>query len=354
MNCERLDHLLSAYIDGDLPSGLNRRVSDHLDACERCQQTLVEQQRSHRLLDAGRRPVSIDLWPEFERRLQLEALRVSSAPRGLRRLYEPIVSRFGWFRIAPSPRPHFWQPLLAAGLAGAAVAFIAQSAPRPEPLDVGVAQGPTVAKAARVASALPQGSDFTRQAAGNHVAKRVPIVLAHPETGAEGAKSSIRPSMRDGNSVTARRSISSAHSGEGAVVVLTAASHAMPRLRHPLMTAHGPGAAVILTTVFHPTSFHETRETSVAERGPGTPPGSGEGIGWQVASAAVVTEDTPSDTAGPQDAAEGLAAVQQDAANEQVKSRFLLMVQEVARLGGAAAGPASPPDQALSSHGERT
>src|SRR5438876_3754131 len=113
MRCKRLDDLLPAYMDGDLPGRLNQHVSDHLDRCERCRQELTAQQRALRSLTAGRRPVSIDLWADFSRRLQAQA-----PPR-------------------PSPWRLLWQPGLATALAAVAVALIAGTAPKTRPAPAG-------------------------------------------------------------------------------------------------------------------------------------------------------------------------------------------------------------------------
>jgi anti-sigma factor RsiW len=78
MRCERVDPLLPAYLDGDLPSHLNQRISDHLDSCERCRRELAAQQCALRTLDSGRHPVSIDLWADFSRRLQAQRPPASS------------------------------------------------------------------------------------------------------------------------------------------------------------------------------------------------------------------------------------------------------------------------------------
>jgi hypothetical protein len=125
MRCKRLDDLLPAYLDGDLPRRLNQRVSDHLDSCERCRQELVAQQRALRSLEAVRRPISIDLWADFSRRLQAQA-----APR-------------------PSPWRPLWQPGVAAAMAAGVVALVVALAPQPGPVPaVRIAHPTQVARAA--------------------------------------------------------------------------------------------------------------------------------------------------------------------------------------------------------------
>jgi anti-sigma factor RsiW len=70
MRCSRVEDLLPAYLDGDLSSRLNQRLSAHLDDCERCRIAVDAQQKAVRFLDSGRYAPSIDLWAQFSRRLQ--------------------------------------------------------------------------------------------------------------------------------------------------------------------------------------------------------------------------------------------------------------------------------------------
>jgi hypothetical protein len=137
MRCERLHELLPGYLDGDLPAYQNQQVSDHLDGCERCREALSAQQRALRALDAGRHPVSIDLWADFSRRLEAQ----------------PAPSRSQWGL--------FWQPSLAVVAAGAAVAIIAGFAARPGPTALFNAAPVVGTKIARV-SPTGEAPDPTR------------------------------------------------------------------------------------------------------------------------------------------------------------------------------------------------
>jgi anti-sigma factor RsiW len=374
MKCERLDHLLPAYIDGDLPGGLNRRVSDHLDACERCRRALAEQQRVLRLLDTGRRPVSIDLWPDFARRLQRESLQAAPQPRGFRSLLTPVSSAHAWFRRSPLACRHLWQPALAAACAAATVALVAHSAPTGAPQQWAVAHRLVAIKMAQVPESPAAGRDLIASAASIAVEERLANGRGAHRAHSDRADPSIPASLRQEITVTASRMAARAGSpaiswrakgqserrqeaGGGELVPsYTATPHAMRRLRRPFVVAADLRSRVASTAGEHHGTSRNAWRPALSTGQPPAPAGTSVAGGWRETSAATLAtlHPAPSDAAGPLDAAEALAAVQQDAANEQVKGELLLMAQEVARLGGAFSVPASSPDRAPSPHAERT
>ncbi len=308
MRCERVDALLPAYLDGDLPSRLNRSVSDHLDLCERCRRELAAQQRALQSLDSGRHPVTIDLWADFSRRLQAQ----SPPPAPL------------WL----SPR----RPGLAAALAATAIAVAAFMAPRPPPISSGSDLSP-----------------YTQMAAAPRREKhplpgRVP---AEPRTDAVRAPAALsmrRPDRMASSSDRPRwrlRRLELRHGG----LAFTRPSH-RPRSQRGL-TLENPTSPVNRTL-----TIAERPEPSTVLRGigfqgsarpsdpgqilpPPTPPQAGTHLAASRRSDPAVSGG-PARSGDPLKLAEALVSIEQDAASDQMKGELLRMAQEVARVGGEA------------------
>jgi hypothetical protein len=334
MRCERLDDLLPAYMDGDLPRRLNERVSEHLDACERCRREMAAQQRALRSLNAVRPPVSIDLWADFSRRLQAQA-----APR-------------------PSPWRPLWQPGLATALAAAVVALVLASAPKPGQPPAADLSAPLslMAAAPNLNQEIRPGGLLSRSAvSGTRLvapAGRRPLLSSsHGRTAGDRPLAS-RPRRSSFERARQRHPFSS-HNLEPSLET----SGAPRRLARPLHTEKP--AVLRLASVplregvggqgqdLGSTSVPPSLPLSAASSPPGTATGGGSRPG----------------TGDPVKVAEALVSVEQDAASSRMKGELLRLAREVARVGGEAApgdatdrssGPPSPADDASQASAEPT
>lgn len=297
MRCKRLDNLLPGYLDGDLPRQLNQRVSDHLDACERCRQELAAQQRALRSLDVARRSVSIDLWADFSRRLQAQA-----PPR-------------------PSSWRAAWQPGLATALAAAVVALAAVTALKPAPLPA-AAPPPEITRVAMVPDRDP-----------------APRRSVEADTEPRPARELRRLAPAPGRSPAFHRSPSRRHRGVVSGKYFR---------RHAFSSgATAPGVRVPSADAWRGADGEpETPVVLAAHKG--RMPDAGRTL----TLAAVPPPDTastlPEPASDPADAsraragdpvkvAEALVSVEQDAATDQMKGELLRLAREVARLGGETA-----------------
>jgi Putative zinc-finger len=128
MTCERVNTLLTLYVDEGLPARDAGRVAGHLARCAACRAELQSLERTLAVLDRVRpQAPPIDLWEQF--RSRLEAERVTSqaerrihgadagrAARGVIRLQIPFRSFAGGCR---------WRAALAAPAAVLAAALVA-------------------------------------------------------------------------------------------------------------------------------------------------------------------------------------------------------------------------------------
>lgn len=308
MRCKRLDDLLPGYLEGDLSPRLNQRVSDHLDACERCRQELAAQQHALRSLDAARRPVSIDLWADFARRLQ----------------------------AAPSPRSSWrrtlWQPGFA--VAAAAVVALAVVLPKPTPATRTVAQPAFV----RVAGQPPRDADW--HGSMSAVLPSVTADTARParsET-VSAVPSSDRPARGEAGTRAARRRRH--HSFASPI-----ASRRLPPRSARSRPRTGPRAeprVVLAENVVDP-ARPEPMVTLAGDPAHSRAVAEPE----QTVTAAGRRPDGAGD---PVKVAEGLVSAEQDVATHQMKDELLRLAREVARMGGEAASAgtaaATPGDSA--------
>jgi Putative zinc-finger len=305
MRCERLDDLLPAYLDGDLPSRLNGRVSAHLEACARCRGELAAQQRALRLLDAGRHSVSIDLWADFSRRLQTQR--------------------------PPSPTPWRWlgQPGLAAAVAATVVALVALTSPRPRPPES--ADGRT--GFTRVALA-PVGEISPLQ--------KAVTPLAQPHQKSRPAAPSVRqPEQHDLSFGRPARRL------HGLVLQHTGAAIERRPRRHSVRQRNaGPGGhRMIVQLAWVPARRSELtpspRELESSPPAPVAPASLPSHNRVQANARAASLDRSPTGvsprqarTGDPLRIADALVSVEEDAASDQIKGELLRMAREVARVGG--------------------
>ncbi len=294
MRCNRVDSLLSGYLEGDLSHPLNRQVSDHLDACDRCRAALAAQQRVLRALDTGRQPISIDLWADFSRRLQ----------------QEPIRRRLPWGSL--------WQPGMAVALAAVVVALVARSAPPAPPTALLSPAPPVVVQLART-----------------------PEMEASPRRGSPeepGPSSSDRPPARQ----TSRLQSSSSHhrtvrfptetrprpvtqDDTGPATNDAPRSAAAPRRRRARSEPFG--STDRLAPRWHVASPRTPVPTVVATVGLDSDP--------------VVSHPLTGD---PLKVAEALVNAQQDSASRQMRGELMRLAREVARVGGEPSAPVTAAD----------
>jgi hypothetical protein len=322
MRCERLDDLLPAYIDGDLPGRLNQRVSEHLDTCARCRQELDLQQQVLRTLDAGRRPVGIDLWSDFSRRLaEAESTRQRAGTRSVVTMLRARLS-------SPLARL-LWQPGLATALAAAAVALIARSGPELPSFTVGA--GPS-ASATQLALVPEQRLSKEQQPAelprtsntqpSSRAAVPVPVVRVSP------AKRRSAPPRVSGARVV-RVTPDAALAAED--------EHRPPRAQADEGMRAGSVRLVRVAALVSPETPPTTRKAR-----PVLQPTDRDGhLGYSLAARTGATHLTTSD---PLNIAEALVAAQQDAANDQMAGELLRLAQEVVRVSGEPAAEVSEQD----------
>jgi anti-sigma factor RsiW len=291
MRCSRVEQLLPAYLDGDLPLRLSQRVLAHLDKCPRCRQQEEAEHQSHRALDSGRHSLSIDLWADFSRRLQAEA-----PPR-------------------PSPWRLLWQPGLASALAALVVTLVARSAPAP-PVSSDVVPPVRVARLAQVAQAPAPAIGI--QPLPSH--RRL---LRPSEELTRRAKLAAGPRRASGGESEAAAPMSSDHTG---------------RIARRRTAAHRVGPS-------QPLFSDEQSEHPSQKKGRTGPLRMASITGRAAPDSAmprpVALASVPA-ASDPLDVAEALVTVQQDAANDQMRRELLLMAGEVARVGGESAAAAAP------------
>jgi hypothetical protein len=285
MRCNRVDHLLPAYLEDDLAPALSERVDAHLEACARCQEQLALQRQAMRLLDHGRHSPSIDLWADFSQRLQ------ERSPQ------------------RPSPWRLLWQPGLASALAAVVVGLVARSGPAPAPFVVENRTRPS----ARAASPVGAREDYARSTGW-----------------------ATRAGRRDGGSRSRREQrqliavVPQARREEAAV------SRRLQRPRRAVQVARAvsrprsierrPGLA---TGRIQP----ELRTRMVQLASAASPAGRSDFSGGQRQPSQAELSRA---AAGPLAVAEALVEAQQDAAADRVRGELLLLAQQVALVGGEA------------------
>jgi hypothetical protein len=281
MRCNRVDDLLPAYLDGDLPDSLNRQVSAHLDGCGRCRRSLSDQQQAFRLLDAGRQPIAIDLWADFSRRLQQQA------PRR-------------------SPWRYLWQPGLAVGLAAVVVALVARMAPSVPAPTAPALERPVARAPAPMAPGPPGRGSPTKLA--------LAATDPEPETSKQPSSHSSSPEARSRSEERVSRPAeaprSRNHRGRD---LMAAGPSSRPRAESVrLKPARLPHRLMRVARL--PVRVTEGEDVTPAVTRPERP---------------VVAD--------PTSVAEALVAAPQDAASDQVHRELLLLAGQMARMGGEAA-----------------
>jgi putative zinc finger protein len=308
MRCKRLDHLLPAYLDGDLPGTLNQRVSDHLDSCERCRQELLAQQRALRSLEAVRRPISIDLWADFSRRLQAEA-----PPR-------------------PSPWRLLWQPSLAMALAAAAVVLVTAIAPKPGLVPAANSSLRTI----RVAIAPGRGLEAARDPRSVWSGRINPLPGSQAVlVGRKPPQSSRAAAAADGSSTIYRtRPAPAEHPRRRLSSNRTRRPGPHTSVgRHWRVLALRPVSPPILRLAGFPGSERKINaEVPLTQGAVATRHGSA--VTPEHASSRMI--GVRDRTGDPFKIAEALVLVEQNAANDQMKGELLRLAREVARVGGEA------------------
>lgn len=302
MRCERLQALLPAYIDGDLPRRQNQQVSDHLDDCEPCRRELTAQQRALRALDAGRHTVSIDLWADFSRRLQAQS---------------------------PPPLPLWsalWQPGLAVAAAGVAVALIGALAIQPEP--------------ARSPETVPTG---TARIASAPVPSRLPV--SHTLSDVLPVRSSsiaqVRPSRSDHHpSLVGGRPVDQPRPGRRP----RPGTHTASLLHRPTASPQSNEGTVLAMMPAPPAlAADHSPDGIVPVRAETTGPVLPASTGRERPYPAVIdppvrrTELNHGETGKPQRLAMGLAVVE-DTAADVVEGEFRRMARGIIVVGGEATG----------------
>lgn len=99
MNCERMEHLLVAWLDGRASAGERETVEAHLAACDRCRRRAAEFRALWAALDEAE---AIEPSPAFDARLRR---RIAAEPR---------PRPFGWLLPAPGAALVFVALLVAA------------------------------------------------------------------------------------------------------------------------------------------------------------------------------------------------------------------------------------------------
>jgi putative zinc finger protein len=294
MRCSRVEQLLPAYLDGDLPDHLYQRVSNHVDQCGRCRTQEAAQHRAMRALDMGRHPLAIDLWADFSRRLDAEA--------------------------RPQPRwwPQLWQPGLATAVAAIVVALVARTAPSLSPVTTAPSLGPQMAQLP-VPQATSRGSIAVEKS------------VVHASRSQQGA-AAVQPSGAAPAKLHPQKAVVTAHPGQRekpATIVIASARHddaiglakLQQRSHHP---AKRPGEPIPARP-----------DAKLVEPPPAADPA-------QPTHPLTVAAVPPA--GDPLDVAAALVVAQQDAASEQMQGELLLLAREVTRVGGEAGSSGSSHD----------
>jgi hypothetical protein len=283
MRCSRVEQLLPAYLDGDLPDHLYRHVSDHLEDCGRCRTQEAAQRRAVRALDSGRHTLAIDLWADFSRRLEAEA-----GPRP------------AWWR-------HVWQPGLATVVAAVVVTVVAQTAPSPPRL----ATSPSTSPAPLQVASLPN-RPLQSPALESALTRKTDQV--HERDVAHPARPKYRaPRLLPAN-VTSHTGRRSRYRMQIAAVAFDALSRSTTSAERARL--HGP----IPDAVALPHLVAGSNKRNTAPELAQTPP--------RVTLAAVPRAGDPLDVA------QALVTAQQAAASEQMRGELMLLAKEVTRVGG--------------------
>jgi hypothetical protein len=290
MRCERLHELLPAYLDGDLSGRLNHQVSDHLDGCDRCRGELTAQQRALRTLDAGRYPVSIDLWADFSRRLQTQ--------------------------LPPSPSPWRFvlQPGLSIATAVTAVALIVGLAGRSGP---GVPGDRPLQEAAKIAQ-VPSRGEATEFEQGQPI-RRSPamrIVRTVANLVPPGSVVRISRSRRFGAGWSVRthqvgRRRAGQHPSPASIFGARPERQPVMLADLPLRSTSDAGQPLEILAAGHSDQASSDHSRSRPDKNVGR-------------------------TGDPLRVAVALASAEQDTASEQMSGELLRMAREVARVSGEA------------------
>jgi hypothetical protein len=289
-----VEQLLPAYLDGDLPDHLYQRVSDHVEQCGRCRAQEAAQHRAMRALDMGRRPLAIDLWPDFSRRLDADA---RPQPR--------------WWR-------QLWQPGLSTAVAAIVVALVAQTAPSPSPVATAPALGPQMAQLPVPRAASPRSIAVEKSVV--HAASPLPHAAAAQPSRAAPAKlhprTAVVPAHSGRREKTATIVIASARydSLTGLAELQKRPHHAAKRLGEPLPPRPDAKMPEALPAADPAQPRHLLTVAAVPPAG------------------------------DPLDVAAALVVAQQDAASEQMQGELLLLAREVTRVGGEAGSSGSSHD----------
>ncbi len=150
MNCRKVSHLLSAYMDSELPGVEHRQIHEHLARCGECQLEYRTLLKTKRLISALRVQEPSEQLPAaiLER---LRAERDLPKPRALTRLTElrqAAMTRL-LMDISPSPRGF----ALGAGLALAGILFVSHTLDASDRVQTGGALQWTPISAQEIATA---------------------------------------------------------------------------------------------------------------------------------------------------------------------------------------------------------